>query len=112
RSVQAHPRVSRGAGVARYGAFFNCELCDAAAAGFAVEPARLGAARRSDLPRTFRVLRSGMLQPSEASGASRVRPSPALRYFIAASTSSACCFVSTFFQIFLIRPSGPIQNVV
>ena len=32
--------------------------------------------------------------------------------FNSASTSSACFFVSTFFQIFLIRPSGPIQNVV
>src|SRR4051794_35377131 len=29
-----------------------------------------------------------------------------------ASASSAWRFVSTFFQIFLIRPSGPIQNVV
>src|ERR1043165_2370935 len=39
---------------------------------------------------------------------------PRRRYFSfsAASTSSACRAVSTFFQILLIRPSAPIQYVV
>src|ERR1041384_5853699 len=72
--------------------------------------------------------RKGMSQPSSANaGTARRRHKSNRRiarwyavrrdvvYFFAfnsASTSSACFAVSTFFQIFLIRPSAPIQYVV